>query len=229
MKALTTTRMFAATVAATLASLLFAGAASATTIGASQNIFLNQSGQDDLLPDGLDYLIVNIADGVDGAIDFIVEPLQPLIDLENELNLVNSGIQAFAFNFGSSGATLDNVVPANTSWNVGGQSVFHDFGEFDAVVFGTERKRSLRFSIVGVEGDTVTDYLTALSQGDASQGNWLFGAEVGAEGVPPELADLNPAKFAGGTVVPLPATAGLMLTGLGMLAFMRRRTIAGGK
>jgi len=199
MKALKTTRLFAAT----LAGLLFAGSLSAATIPppSGTNIYLNQSGQDATLPDGTDYLRVNIQDGVDGAIDFMIEPLQPLFDLVEEFELTNAGIQAFAFNFGSSGASLENIVPENVSWSVAGRSVFNDFGEFDAVLSGPTRKSVLKFSIVGVEGDTVTDYLTVLSQGDAPQGNWLFGAELTGDGLPPELGDLAPGSFAGGAVV----------------------------
>jgi hypothetical protein len=203
------------------AGILLAGTATAATIPlpTGTNIGLDQSGQDDLFADGISYLNVNIKEGIDGAIDFLVQPLAPLVEFAGQQGLFNAGISAFAFNFGSSGATADNIVLANKSWKVTDRTAFHDFGNFDVIIAGGDRKTNLKFSIVGIEGDTVLDYLTMASTGPASQGNFLFGAEVAAD----IEQGISNASFAGGAVVPIPATVWLLGSALGLLVVARRK------
>ena len=197
-----------------IAGLLCTGMVNA----ASLSVFLDQSERFPLLPDGTNYLQVTVSDGIDGAIDFRVETLAPLQSLAG----YNFGIQAFAFNLGGSGAGLGNLVLPD-SWNAFSNENFSGFGDFDVVIKrgGVDRLDPLVFSIQGVAGDSIQDYLASLSTGFAPEGNVLFSAlVVGFDG------DRVGAKFGGNTVVPIPAALWLMISGLGLLGCFRRRQVA---
>jgi hypothetical protein len=187
---------------------------SAQTFAASVSVFIDQS---NALADGTNYLQVTISDGADGAINFSVETLGPLSDIAGS----NYGIQSFSFNLGATGATLDNIVGPD-GWQVSADRNHSEFGRYDAHLAGrgSNRQDALEFSIVGVSGDTPLDYLNALSSGNASGGNQLFAAHVTGFDGP---NDLTGAQFGGTTVVPLPTSAWLMLSGLGVLGWMRRK------
>jgi len=211
------------------AGLLFAGAVNAAgvSVGPAASIFLNQSDQPNL-PSGVNYLQVDIWDGANGAIDFIVRPLQPLSGLVNGSGSTNYGIDSFAFNFGNSGATAANIVMTGKFWEVSNEKVFNGFGEFDAILVGdTQRKKTeLQFSIVGVEGDTALDYLSTLSRGNAPNGNFLIGAGFATDVLLPLSGNVitDRARFAGGSAaVPIPAAVWLLASGLSFLAFFGRR------
>jgi len=110
----------------------------------------------------------------------------------------NFGIQSFSLNFGDSGATAANL-QLNDGWSVKDNSPNHSiFGRFDVQLNGrgNSRQDPLEFSIVGVAGDTPDDYVTSSAQ------------------------------FGGSSVVPVPASAWLMLSGLGVLWVRARRKVA---
>jgi len=145
---------------------------------ASVSVILDQSNQENLLPDGSEYLMVTISDGADGAIDFSIETLDELFNVSQGSNY---GIQSFAFNFGDSGATAGNIVQPD-GWKVfdKGAVNFSGFGSFDVILKGKGHSRfdPLEFSIAGVDGDTPFDYIQAVSTGNAAEGNVLFGSHV---------------------------------------------------
>jgi hypothetical protein len=91
-----------------------AGQASA----ASVSFVLDRSTQQAAFPDGGNYMQVTISDGANGAIDFQVETLPDLQD--NAGNEGPADITAFSFNFGNSGASINNIV-APEGWEVIGQ------------------------------------------------------------------------------------------------------------
>jgi hypothetical protein len=197
-------------VASAVAILLF----STQTFAASISVFLDQS---NALSDGTNYLKVTISDGADGAIDFSVETLGPLSGIAGG----NYGIQSFSFNLGDTGASLANVVGPD-GWRVSADHNHSEFGRYDVHLAGrgSNRQDALEFSIVGVSGDSPFDYIDALSSGNAGGGNQFFAAHVaGFEGP----NGLSSAQFGGTSVVPLPASAWMMLSGLAVLGWYRKQ------
>lgn len=210
---------------------------------ASVSVTMTETAVDDLLPDGWDYLSVTVSDGVDGAIDFSVEILPTLLDINSGSNF---GIEDFVLNIGSSAVTLANLVLPEgwfaRQYTPPGQ--YAEFGDFDLLLKGgpDSRQQSLEFSIVGVEGDTIFDYVSELSSGLAEQGNVLFAAnlegfELNLEALansdlpgtldPEQIIPTN-GKFGGSTsVVPLPPAVALSLSALAMLGLtgLRRRKL----
>ena len=190
------------------ASLLFATQGFAASI----SYYIDQS---NALDDGINYLQVTISDAGDDIL-FSIETLEPLSDIAGD----NYGIQSFSFNFGDSGATLDNIEGPD-GWRVSGDRNHSEYGRFEAHLAGTgsTREDPLEFSIVGVSGDTVFDYVTLLSTGNAAGGNQLFAAHVAGFEGPDHISS---AQFGGNTVVPIPASAWLMLSALGLLVIKFR-------
>ncbi len=284
---------------------------------ASISFMLDRSTQQAAFPDGGQYMQVTISDGQNGAIDFRVETLE---DLQNSAG--NEGapeITAFSFNFGNSGATINNIV-APEGWEIIGQplnllsanarggSIFDrmagrmsqlqqaaeyqnfggyvrsrsrmggnrggsisellqnnpetlpfdiaslqarmnliqtrltaslvpgteidQFGVFDAnlVIGSGEEYDPLFFSIIGVDGDSIYDYASSLSTGNALRGNTVFAAHIDSLSVCNRRNEeepggcINMASFGGPTtVVPLPPAAMLMVSGLAMLGGMAAR------
>lgn len=192
---------------------------------ASITYFLDQSNS---LTDNVGYLQVTIADGAEGAIDFTVQALQPLLDLGGE----DFGIQSFAFNVvpggDAEGASVTNLP---SGWIVRDHYRMTGFGFFDIKLYGGGQSRldTLTFSISGIDGDIPNDY-AILSTGGASSGNQLFAARISGidfcpEGVAPGSKKCVTTAFLGGSSpVPVPATAWLFATGfVGAILRARKR------
>lgn len=225
--------------------LLLAGSVQAATV----STFLDQSTKRSIIEQDIGYLKVTISDGKEGNIDFRVESLKPLKNLAGE-NYAQVGFNTFSFNFGDSGAAVENLALPD-DWSIRNKEFRNNpFGVFD-VNLRTRKQQldnMLLFSIKGVEGDRPEDYLSAVSTGDARLGNYLFQAglkgltfsrphgDCEQETLRPAsvLADCNPvvtkgrARFAGGTsVVPIPAAAWLFGSALlGLFTTLRRKARA---
>ncbi|MBM4196621.1 MAG: hypothetical protein FJ197_05890 [Gammaproteobacteria bacterium] len=182
--------------------------------------------QSHILPDGVGYLQVTVSDGLNGAIDFVVGAINP--DLL-EIAGTNFGIQAFAFNVGpdiSVKVKARNVTNLPAGWSARDNFRMAGFGLFDIrLLTGSNNARSgtLTFSITGIDGDTLEDYIFA-SSGSASGGNQFFAAKVaGFKCLKGERKCLTNGFFGGSSEVPLPATAWLFLTGMAGVAMRARR------
>lgn len=197
--------------------LLTAGLLSASlgAHAASVSYYLDKS---NVLPDGVNYLQVTISDGAAGNIDFSVEVLTAAFtDIGS-----NFGMQEFYFNYDNALAVdKSNVVDIDPStWGINEvKNAGGGFGkfEFQAKGDGSNRTELLTFSIAGVIGDTVNSYAIAA--------DWLGGGSE--EFFAAHVADYDggqSAKFAGSTVVPVPAAVWLFGSGLlGLVAAGRRR------
>ena len=157
-----------------IAAALLIGLFGATSSqAASVSFYLNQSNS---LPDDVNYLQVTIADGADGAIDFTVTALQPLLDIAGE----NFGIEKLAFNVVAGvGTWIDNVTAMPAGWQAGANGLVSGFGTYDLIVNhqGSDGHDPLTFSITGIDLDTVLSYVE-LSSGDSPQGPSFFSAYV---------------------------------------------------
>jgi len=223
-------------------ALVISAAANASSI----SVFMDLSNNQEVYPDGTNYLEVTISDGNNGDIDFSVTTLGALHNFVPDWN--NFGISAFKFNFGSSGATINNILRP-FEWVVSedyenGES-WLEFGLFDAFMSGEYLKNTLRFSIFGVDGDTPQDYLPTCNPGGQNPGEVYpdvvslnpcgvhFVAKVMGLSTNPNFKDIwpmdpstGPVKFAGPAIVPLPPAAWLFISAIAMLVWMRRRNNA---
>lgn len=212
-----------------LATALLIGLFSATSSqAASVSFYLDQSSG---LPDGVNYLQVTIADGVDGAIDFTITALQPLLDIAGE----GFGIEKFAFNVvGDVGTTIDNVTAMPAGWQAGHNGLVSGFGTYDLIANhqGSSGHNPLTLSVTGVDLDTVMSYV-GLSSGSSPQGPSFFAVYVngfsfgdcgdGASG----KNCYTGAFFGGAQAVPAPPAIWLLGTAVAGLAVRRiRRTAA---
>ncbi len=186
---------------------------------ATVSYFLDQSNVTSL-PDGNNYLKVTISDSatIIGDIDFKVETLLPLTSIATG----SFGIDQFGFNT-IQGVTNNNfVLPSN--WSFIGLGNMDGFGKFTLRTDtngSANRLPVLNFSITGVTGDVIADYIM-LSSGNAGQGNEFFAAHVAGFNV----NGTTSAYFAGSTPVPLPSAAWLFCSGLfGLVSFFRRKKI----
>lgn len=203
-----------------------------TVNAASVSFYLDQTNLDPLsgtsLVDGTNFLMVTIDDeGTAGDINLTVQTLSPLSDLAGN----NFGIQSFAFNtlidpgFYDENSSFAGI-PSNWSTNVIPPTNQEDgFGRFDISMSdgGTQRVEALNFSISGIVGDTIADYLELSLNGGGStppQGSVYFTAHIAGF----DDGNGNTSAFFGGmTPVPVPAAFILLLSALGGLTFFKSR------
>ena len=196
---------------------LLAAFGSAPASAVSVSYYLDQSniGSAPYL-DGQNFLQVTISDGVAGNIDFVVQTLAPLTSNMG----TNYGIDSFGFN------TTQNVWSANisapTGWNLQTTMNQDGFGNFTDVVNTTGQYRAdpLMFSITGISGDTVMDYVN-LSTGNAGEGNVFFAAHVAGFST-----QVTSGYFGGSAPVPEADTYAMLLAGLGLVGFAARRKLS---
>jgi hypothetical protein len=176
------------------------------------------------LPDGRAYLRVTIDDqGLPGRINFHVSVLGSLLDFADR----DFGIDEFGFNseFAISSSRIAGL-PKN--WKYGGSETMDGFGRFEATVeakSASARVQSLAFSIAGIRMDAISSYLER-SSGHARNGNFFFVAHVAGLDSR-DFRCLDDAYIAGSKPgsplpTPLPASAWLLLAGLGVFAFALR-------
>lgn len=204
-----------------LVALAFAGTAQA----ASVSYYLDQS---DRLADGTNYLQVTISDGIDGAINFTVDALQPLLATYGENN--NFGIVKFGFNaIPGIPLSLSNVDISSLpyGWVTGKHQDMGGFGSYDMRLRITDahtpRSASISFSVTGIDFDTLASYVDYAI--NSVEGPSLFSARVGGLNLACEKNDWscnNGDAFFGGAS-PIPAPPALWLLGTAVVGLAARR------
>jgi hypothetical protein len=202
-------------------------------------LFLTNSNTNPPFPNGTDYLQVTIWDGSDANgkliptangqtytasandVVFEISPAPGLTDFEG----TNFGLSEFAFNTQikplSTYANGNFVLPSG--WSVAMGKNADGYGMFNLLPQGGNGANTaaspLLFAISGIAGDSISTY-EVLSTKNAGEGNVDFAAHV------INISDPNSpgttSSWFGGSPVPLPAAAWLLLTGLLGLAFMVR-------
>lgn len=156
-----------------LVGLSFASSSQAASI----SYFLDQS---DKLADGTNYVQVTISDGANGAIDFTVTALQPLLDLAAPGRF---GITKFAFNVLPDVKVQRKNVDFTSlpkGWAYGQQQDMNGFGKYDRRLRVTSSKTpltpSISFSIIGIDFDTIASYVELAR--NSVEGPSFFSARV---------------------------------------------------
>jgi hypothetical protein len=212
-----------------LAALLALTIVAPVTRAATVTYALDQSNAEPSLADGVSWLDVGLTAGEGGAIDFSVSVLPALAGIATG----DFTLKAFAFSSQGAANVLvrSNFAGLPTGWSISfGRSV-GDFGTFDVLLTRSPTAplaTALDFSVTGVANDGVADY-AVLSRGRAAQGHVYFAALVsGFSDQDPGRKTLTEAWFGGSavsTVVPLPATAWLLVSGLLSVAATARRRL----
>lgn len=181
------------------------------------------------LTDGVNYLRVTISDATFGpdlnAIRFDVELLGALTGIADD----NFGLQSFGFNAGLGTSVVMNAITGlPDGWTARADANQSGFGRFEVLVRGSGSTRVtplLSFYVSGIEGDAPEDY-ALLSTGNAGLGNTMFAGHVaGFLDQDPGKGTLTSAYFGGSmSVVPVPATAWLFTSAVGLLGWTRRRS-----
>lgn len=197
------------------ATLVFTTPANAAVI----SYFLDLSND---LPDGPNYVQVTISDSeiVAGDIDFAVAVIADAFpEAESKF-----GMQSFYFN-AEDGLNIsgDNIDAGSSGWSVrSNANAGGGFGKFDFSLSGGGNSRTplLSFSITGVDDDSVLSY--AIGSGLTPSSGEFFAANVA--GFSNDPYGVSSAKFAGSSLVPVPAALLLFGSSLASLALRRRRS-----
>lgn len=179
--------------------------------------------QSNALPNGFDYLQVNISDSTTtvGDIDFEVLVNSSAFPGVPVAGTGNFGMDNFYFNFDNSltvgAANIIDLDPSTwdikTDKNAGGGFGFFNF---DLKGSGSTRTEVLTFTISGVSGDSLSSYAVGYT-GVGTEA--YFAAHVGGFD---DGFGVTSGKFA--TVVPVPAAVWLFGSGLlGLVAVSRRK------
>ena len=185
---------------------------------ATISYYLDQS---NALLDGVDYAQVTISDSIDtvGDIDFVIELLEPAFTVSGS----NFGMQDFLFNYDDA-LTVDksNIINLSSDWKFSeGKNAGGGFGKYDIKLSGkgSSRTETLSFTISGVEGDTIYSYAMISSLNPEAQE--YFAMHIAGFDY---IDGVTSAKFAGSTVVPVPASVWLFGSGLlGLVGIARRK------
>jgi len=178
---------------------------------ATVSYFLDQNNAG--LPGG-NYLQVTISDSqsIPGGIDFEVEVLTSAFPSLGS----NFGMDKFFFNFDSifdvDMANIEFITPDD--WTIKEDKRGGPFGGFDFRLTGggNSRTTNLIFSIVGVDMDTILTYAVANEHG------LFFAAHVG------DFDGMSDSGFfAGNTLVPIPTSIVLLISGIAGLIAIRRK------
>jgi hypothetical protein len=202
-------------------------------------IYLTDANTNPPFPNGNDYLQLTIWDGTDAAgkqistgsgtytatssdVVFEIAAASGLTPYEG----TKFGLDEFAFNTSikplSTYASGNFMLPSGWSVNMGKNA--DGYGMFNLLPSGSGANTAaspLWFAITGITGDSISTY-EVQSTKNAGQGNQDFAAHV--INISDPASPGTTSSWFGGTPVPLPAAAWLLLSGLGSLgAFARLR------
>lgn len=174
---------------------------------ATVSFYLNGSNR---LPDGIDYVSVNLTENLAGGVDVLVRTLDPL----NDLRFCDFGIQKFSFSFND--GTMADVTDLPDGWKAKSDRGMNGFGKFDTEITGKVDARTdiLSFTINGAGIDDFESFFAVKVAGlnnSFGPSNAFFGGSL-------ENASTNLAA------VPVPASVWLLSSGLvGLTVVTRRR------
>lgn len=173
---------------------------------ATVSFFLNESNR---LPDGVNYLSVNLTENTTGGVDVLAKTLDPLNDLRN----CYFGIQKFAFSFDD--GTTGDVTGLPDGWKVKSDRRMNGFGKFDTGILGKADTRTdiLSFTINGVGIDDLKPFFAVKVAGFDNK----FGPSSAFFGGSFENGSASL------TTVPVPTAVWLLSSGLvGLIGLARR-------
>lgn len=174
---------------------------------ATVSFYLNESNR---LPDGIDYVSVNLTENLAGGVDVLVRTLDPL----NDLRFCDFGLQKFSFNFND--GTMADVTDLPDGWKVKSDRGMNGFGKFDTEISGKHDTRTDILSFT-INGTGIGDFESYFSVKVAVLNNG-FGPSNAFFGGSWENRDTNL------TAVPVPAAVWLLSSGLvGLTVVSRRR------
>jgi len=185
---------------------LFAFQASA----ASTSYFLDKSNGS---LDGTNVAKVTVEDGPFGDVLFTVEVLTAAFTPGS-----NFGMQKFYFN-DDFGIAASNIKDLNVAWSTNsGKNAGGGFGKYNWSLEGNGSNRTnlLEFRIAGVSGLSASQFAVTNSLNPAATD--FFAAQIS------DAVGVSDSKYAGSSVVPVPAAVWLFASALGWLGWQRRRS-----